>query len=148
VTLSTAGSINTCRWEPVPRFHCADLPDGGWNYDGKPAVEYTAHERTGRAKSARNPLGGAWTYPATTACVKWTGCQHAGEGIYEAIRLRGEGLSWRAIAKRLEVPATTVVDACRCSEIAEPKAPFQAAKLRASGQRRRRSIFGSFLGLF
>lgn len=36
----------------------------------------------------------------------------------EAIRLRNGGLSWRAIAKQLEVPVTTVVDACRCSEIA------------------------------
>lgn len=46
----------------------------------------------------------------------------------EAIRLRNEGLSWRAIAKRLEVPVTTVVDACRCSEIAAPDAPNPGGK--------------------
>jgi DNA invertase Pin-like site-specific DNA recombinase len=46
----------------------------------------------------------------------------------EAIRLRNEGLSWRAIAKRLEVPVTTVVDACRCSEIAAPEAPVPSGK--------------------
>jgi DNA invertase Pin-like site-specific DNA recombinase len=46
----------------------------------------------------------------------------------EAIRLRNEGLSWRAIGKRLEVPVTTVVDACRCSEIAAPEAPFPGGK--------------------
>jgi DNA invertase Pin-like site-specific DNA recombinase len=32
----------------------------------------------------------------------------------EAIRLRNGGLSWREVAKRLEVPVTTVMDACRC----------------------------------
>ena len=48
----------------------------------------------------------------------------------EAIRLRNEGLSWRAIAKRLEVPVTTVVDACRCSEIAAPEAPNPGGKSR------------------
>ena len=46
----------------------------------------------------------------------------------EAIRLRNEGLSWRAIAKRLEVPVTTVVDACRCSTIAAPEAPIPGGK--------------------
>ena len=48
----------------------------------------------------------------------------------EAIRLRNEGLSWRTIAKQLEVPVTTVVDACRCSEIAAPEAPIPGGKLR------------------
>jgi DNA invertase Pin-like site-specific DNA recombinase len=52
----------------------------------------------------------------------------------EAIRLRNEGLSWRAIAKRLEVPVTTVVDACRCSEIAAPEAPVPGGK----GRQKRR----------
>ena len=46
----------------------------------------------------------------------------------EAIRLRKEGMSWRAIASRLEVPATTVVDACRCTEIAAPKTPIPGGK--------------------
>lgn len=46
----------------------------------------------------------------------------------EAIRLRNEGKSWREIAKRLDVPLTTVVDACRCSEIAAPKAPVPGGK--------------------
>lgn len=46
----------------------------------------------------------------------------------EAIRLRNEGLSWRVIAKRLGVPVTTVVDACRCTEIAGPKAPIPGGK--------------------
>ncbi len=40
----------------------------------------------------------------------------------EATRLRAEGLSWRAIAKRLEVPVTTVVDACRSAEQLQPVA--------------------------
>jgi putative DNA-invertase from lambdoid prophage Rac len=39
----------------------------------------------------------------------------------EAILLRNEGLSWRVIAKRLGVPVTTVVDACRCTEIVATK---------------------------
>jgi len=38
----------------------------------------------------------------------------------EAIKLRGEGLSWRAIAKQMEVPVSTVVDACRCAELVPP----------------------------
>jgi len=35
----------------------------------------------------------------------------------EVLRLRAEGLSWRAIAQRLQVPVSTLVDACRCTEI-------------------------------
>ena len=46
----------------------------------------------------------------------------------EAIRLRNEGLSWRAVAKRMEVPVTTVVDACRCSEIVGPESPISGGK--------------------
>jgi DNA invertase Pin-like site-specific DNA recombinase len=46
----------------------------------------------------------------------------------EAIRLRKEGMSWRAIAKSLGVPVTTVVDACRCSEIPSPEAPVPGGK--------------------
>jgi DNA invertase Pin-like site-specific DNA recombinase len=46
----------------------------------------------------------------------------------EAIKLRKEGLSWRAIAKRLSVPVTTVVDSCRCAEIASPEAPVPCGK--------------------
>lgn len=52
----------------------------------------------------------------------------------EAIRLRTEGLSWRAIAKRLEVPVSTVVDACRCAEIVAPEAPVPGGKTK--GKRR------------
>ena len=52
----------------------------------------------------------------------------------EAIRLRNRGLSWRAIAKKLEVPVTTVVDACRCSEIAVPESPNSGGK--AKGKRK------------
>ena len=52
----------------------------------------------------------------------------------EAIRLRNEGVSWRVIAKRLAVPLTTVVDACRCSEIASPEAPIPGGKTK--GKRR------------
>ncbi len=40
----------------------------------------------------------------------------------EAIRMRGEGLSWRAIAERLQVPVSTVVDACNCTEIVPTEA--------------------------
>ena len=49
----------------------------------------------------------------------------------EAIRLRNEGLSWRAVAKRLEVPLTTVVDACRCSEIMVPESPISGGKAKS-----------------
>ncbi len=35
----------------------------------------------------------------------------------EAVRLRGEGMSWREIAKQLGVPVSTVVDACQRTEI-------------------------------
>lgn len=46
----------------------------------------------------------------------------------EALKLRGEGLSWRVIAKRMEVPVSTVVDACRCAEIVPPQAPVPRGK--------------------
>lgn len=46
----------------------------------------------------------------------------------EALKLRGEGLSWRAIAKQMEVPVSTVVDACRCAEIVPPQAPIPRGK--------------------
>jgi DNA invertase Pin-like site-specific DNA recombinase len=39
----------------------------------------------------------------------------------EALRLRAEGLSWRAIAQRLQVPVSTLVDACKCTEIVPPE---------------------------
>ena len=52
----------------------------------------------------------------------------------EAIRLRNQGLSWRAIAGRLEVPVTTVVDACRCSEIVPPGAPVPGGKTKGKRQ--------------
>ena len=40
----------------------------------------------------------------------------------EVLRLRdAEGLSWRAIAERLGVPVSTVVDAYRCTEIVPPE---------------------------
>jgi len=40
----------------------------------------------------------------------------------EAVRLRAEGLSWRSVAQRLRVPVSTVVDACRCTEIVPTEA--------------------------
>jgi DNA invertase Pin-like site-specific DNA recombinase len=39
----------------------------------------------------------------------------------EVARLREEGLSWRAIAKQLGVPASTVVDSFKCTEIVPRK---------------------------
>jgi putative DNA-invertase from lambdoid prophage Rac len=39
----------------------------------------------------------------------------------EVVRLREEGLSWRAIAKQLGVPVSTVVDAFKCTEIVPRK---------------------------
>jgi putative DNA-invertase from lambdoid prophage Rac len=39
----------------------------------------------------------------------------------EVARLREEGLSWRAIAKELGVPVSTVVDAFKCTEIVPSK---------------------------
>ena len=50
----------------------------------------------------------------------------------EAIRLRAEGLSWRAIAQRLQVPVSTVVDACRCTEIVPPEPGSAKRKSRAN----------------
>ncbi len=35
---------------------------------------------------------------------------------HEVVRLREDGMSWRAIAKKLGVPVSTVVDAYRCTE--------------------------------
>jgi DNA invertase Pin-like site-specific DNA recombinase len=39
----------------------------------------------------------------------------------EVARLREEGMSWRAIAKQLGVPVSTVVDAFKCTEIVPRK---------------------------
>lgn len=41
----------------------------------------------------------------------------------EVARLREEGLSWRAIAKQLGVPVSTVVDSFKCTEIVPRKGP-------------------------
>ena len=41
----------------------------------------------------------------------------------EAHKLRGEGLSWRAIAKQMGIPASTLMDACKCPEIVPPQGP-------------------------
>jgi DNA invertase Pin-like site-specific DNA recombinase len=48
----------------------------------------------------------------------------------EVVRLRDkQGLSWRAIAKELEIPVMTAVDAYRtCTEIASPEPPVAPAK--------------------
>jgi putative DNA-invertase from lambdoid prophage Rac len=46
----------------------------------------------------------------------------------EALKLRGEGLSWRAIGKQMGIPASTVIDACRCAEIVPPQAPVPGGK--------------------
>ena len=43
----------------------------------------------------------------------------------EVIRLRTEGRSWRAIARELGAPVSTVVDAYRCTEMVTRKAPSQ-----------------------
>jgi hypothetical protein len=55
----------------------------------------------------------------------------------EAIRLRAEGLSWRAIAKRLGLPVSTIVDACRCAEIVSPETPLPSGSPMGSDGRRR-----------
>jgi len=44
----------------------------------------------------------------------------------EVIRLRTEGRSWRAIAKELGAPVSTVVDAYRCTEMVASKVPSPA----------------------
>lgn len=44
----------------------------------------------------------------------------------EVIRLRTEGRSWRAIAKELGAPVSTVVDAYRCTEMVVRQAPSPA----------------------
>jgi putative DNA-invertase from lambdoid prophage Rac len=46
----------------------------------------------------------------------------------EALKLRGEGLSWRAVGKHMGIPASTVMDACRCAEIVPPDAPVAGGK--------------------
>jgi Site-specific recombinases, DNA invertase Pin homologs len=52
----------------------------------------------------------------------------------EAIQLRTQGLSWRVIAKRLNLPVSTIVDACRCAEIVSPETPLPSGK--SKGKRR------------
>jgi hypothetical protein len=37
------------------------------------------------------------------------------------VRLQDEGLSWRAIAKQLDVPVSTAVDAYKCTEMVPPE---------------------------
>ncbi len=46
----------------------------------------------------------------------------------EVARLREEGLSWRAIAKQLGVPVSTVVDSFKCTEIVPRKMPASDGK--------------------
>src|SRR5207344_3287560 len=46
----------------------------------------------------------------------------------EVVRLREDGMSWRAIAKQLGVPVSTVVDAHKCTEILPRKAAASNAK--------------------
>jgi putative DNA-invertase from lambdoid prophage Rac len=46
----------------------------------------------------------------------------------EVVRLREDGLSWRAIAKQLGVPVSTVVDAFKCTEIVPRKNPTSHGK--------------------
>jgi putative DNA-invertase from lambdoid prophage Rac len=46
----------------------------------------------------------------------------------EVVRLREEGVSWRAIAKRLGVPVSTAVDAYKCTEMVPRKASESDAK--------------------
>ena len=51
----------------------------------------------------------------------------------EVVRLRDQdGMSWRAIAKALGLPVSTVVDAYRCTEIAPPKKGAALAKTNPS----------------
>jgi transposase len=52
----------------------------------------------------------------------------------EAIRLRTQGLSWRDIAKQLDLPVSTIVDACRCAEIVSPEAPVPGGKTKGKRQ--------------
>lgn len=49
----------------------------------------------------------------------------------EALRLRAEGLSWRAVAKHLGVPVSTVVDAC--TEIPSDMQTPSTGKSKAAG---------------
>lgn len=52
----------------------------------------------------------------------------------EVVRLRDQdGLSWRAIAKALCLPVSTVVDAYRCMEIVAQKQGVASAKTNALG---------------
>ncbi len=46
----------------------------------------------------------------------------------EVVRLREDGLSWRAIAKQLGVPVSTVVDAFKCTEIVPQKSTASHGK--------------------
>jgi DNA invertase Pin-like site-specific DNA recombinase len=47
----------------------------------------------------------------------------------EVVRLRDEqDLSWRAISKRLNIPVSTCMDACRCTEIVPPRPAPRAVR--------------------
>jgi DNA invertase Pin-like site-specific DNA recombinase len=48
----------------------------------------------------------------------------------EVVRLREEGLSWRAIARQLGVPVSTMVDSFKCTEIVARKRPTTEGKTR------------------
>jgi putative DNA-invertase from lambdoid prophage Rac len=46
----------------------------------------------------------------------------------EVMRLRGEGLSWRAISRHVGIPVSTVIDAYRCTEIVSAAVSDRALK--------------------
>jgi putative DNA-invertase from lambdoid prophage Rac len=52
----------------------------------------------------------------------------------EVTRLREDGMSWRAIAKQLGVPVSTVVDAYKCTEIVPRKAAAPTAKTKRGSE--------------